>query len=148
MKPMKLTSLMVMLLVGFSAAAQEEFFDDVYFSSSKKDKKEKIEIKPNQQAEWSRENVKLQVREVDPDLFVAWKNGHFIFRQDRLENIMKTLARWYDMEVVYLDESIKNMAFAGKLDRSEDITPILNVLRATDKLTVEVNGKRIVLGVK
>ena len=112
------------------------------------DKKEKIEIKPNQQAEWSRENVKLQVREVDPDLIVAWKNGHFIFRQDRLENIMKTLARWYDMEVVYLDESIKNMAFAGKLDRSEDITPILNVLRATDKLTVEVNGKRIVLGVK
>ena len=112
------------------------------------DKKEKIEIEPNQQAEWSRENVKLQVREVDPDLFVAWKNGQFLFRQDRLEDIMKTLARWYDMEVFYLDESIKNMAFAGKLDRSEDITPILNVLRATDKLTVEVNGKRIVLGVK
>ena len=110
------------------------------------DKKEKIEIEPNQQAEWSRENVKLQVREVDPDLFVAWKNGQFLFRQDRLEDIMKTLARWYDMEVFYLDESIKNMAFAGKLDRSEDITPILNVLRATDKLTVEVNGKRIVLG--
>lgn len=104
------------------------------------DKKEKIEIEPNQQAEWSRENVKLQVREVDPDLFVAWKNGQFLFRQDRLEDIMKTLARWYDMEVFYLDESIKNMAFAGKLDRSEDITPILNVLRATDKLTVEVNG--------
>ena len=112
------------------------------------DKKEKIEIEPNQQAEWSRENVKLQVREVDPVLFVAWKNGQFLFRQDRLEDIMKTLARWYDMEVFYLDESIKNMAFAGKLDRSEDITPILNVLRATDKLTVEVNGKRIVLGVK
>jgi len=112
------------------------------------DKKEKIEIEPNQQAEWSRENVKLQVREVDPDLFVAWKNGQFLFRQDRLEDIMKTLARWYDMEVFYLDESIKNMAFAGKLDRSENITPILNVLRATDKLTVEVNGKRIVLGVK
>ena len=112
------------------------------------DKKEKVEIRPNQQAEWDRGGVKLQVREVDPDLFVAWKNGHFIFRQDRLEDIMRTLARWYDMEVIYLDESIKDMAFAGKLDRSEDITPILNVLRATDKLTVEVNGKRIILGVK
>lgn len=112
------------------------------------DKKEKVEIQLNQQAEWDRGNVKLQVREVDPDLFVAWKNGHFIFRQDRLEDIMRTLARWYDMEVIYLDESIKDMAFAGKLDRSEDITPILNVLRATDKLTVEVNGKRIILGVK
>ena len=90
----------------------------------------------------------MEVREVDPVLFMAWRNGQFIFRQDRLEDIMRTLARWYDVEVVYLDESIKDMAFAGKLDRSEDITPILNVLRATDKLTVEVNGKRIVLGVK
>lgn len=112
------------------------------------DKKEKVEIKPNQQAEWDRGNVKLQIREVDPDLFMAWKNGYFIFRQDKLEDIMRTLARWYDMEVIYLDESIKNMFFAGKLDRSENITPILNVLRATGKLTIEVNGKRIVLGVK
>ena len=107
------------------------------------DKKEKIEIEPNQQAEWSRENVKLQVREVDPDLFVAWKNGQFLFRQDRLEDIMKTLARWYDMEVFYLDESIKNMAFAGKLDRSEDITPILNVLRATDKLFPAITNSSV-----
>ena len=112
------------------------------------DKKEKVEIRPSPQAEWDRGRVKLQVREVDPDLFVAWKNGHFIFRQDRLEDIMRALARWYDMEVIYLDASIKDMAFAGKLDRSEDITPILNVLRATDKLTVKVNGKRIILGVK
>lgn len=112
------------------------------------DKKEKVEIKPKQQAEWDRGNVKLQIREVDPNLFMAWKNGYFIFRQDKLEDIMRTLARWYDMEVIYLDESIKNIVFAGKLDRSENITPILNVLRATDKLTVEVNGKRIILGVK
>lgn len=54
MKPMKLTSLAVMLLVAFSTAAQEEFFDDVYFSSSKDKKKEKTEekvIQPKQQEE-------------------------------------------------------------------------------------------------
>lgn len=53
MKPMKLTSLMVMLLVGFSAAAQEEFFDDVYFSSSKKIKRKTEEkvIQPKEDAE-------------------------------------------------------------------------------------------------
>lgn len=46
------------------------------------EKKEKMEIKPNQQAEWCRRSVKMRVREVDPDLFMAWKNGRFIFRQD------------------------------------------------------------------
>lgn len=112
------------------------------------DKKEKVEIKPNQQAEWCRHSMKMRVKEVDPDLFMAWKDGRFIFRQDRLEDIMRTLARWYEMEVVYLDESVKNMLFAGKLNRSEEITPILDVLRATDKLSVEVQGKKIVIGLK
>lgn len=112
------------------------------------EKKEKVEIKPNQQAEWCRRSVKMRVREVDPDLFMAWKNGRFIFRQDRLEDIMRTLARWYGVEVVYLDESVKSMLFAGKLDRSEEITPILDVLRTTDKLSVDVKGKKIVIGLK
>lgn len=112
------------------------------------EKKEKVEIKPNQQAEWCRDSVKVRVKKVDPDLFMAWKNGRFIFRQDRLEDIMRTLARWYDVEVIYLDESVKNMLFAGKLDRSEEITPILDVLRTTDKLSVDVKGKKIVIGLK
>ena len=112
------------------------------------EKKEKVEIKPNQQVEWCRDSVKMRVREVDPDLFMAWKNGRFIFRQDRLEDIMRTLARWYGVEVVYLDESVKSMLFAGKLDRSEEITPILDVLRTTDKLSVDVKGKKIVIGLK
>ena len=112
------------------------------------EKKEKMEIKPNQQAEWCRRSVKMRVREVDPDLFMAWKNGRFIFRQDRLEDIMRTLARWYGVEVVYLDESVKSMLFAGKLDRSEEINPILDVLRTTDKLSVDVKGKKIVIGLK
>ena len=112
------------------------------------EKKEKVEIKPNQQAEWCRDSVKMRVKKVDPDLFMAWKNGRFIFRQDRLEDIMRTLARWYDVEVIYLDESVKNMLFAGKLDRSEEITPILDVLRTTDKLSVDIKGKKILIGMK
>ena len=85
---------------------------------------------------------------MDPGLFMAWRNGQFIFRQDRLEDIMRTLARWYGVEVVFRDERVKDMVFAGKLDRSKDIMPILDVLKATDKVKVEINGRRIILGVK
>ena len=34
MKPKKLTSLMVMLLLALNATGQEQFFDDVYYSSN------------------------------------------------------------------------------------------------------------------
>ena len=105
-------------------------------------------ISPGEQITYDLQTNGINVERVNTDIFTAWTEGKWIIEGMRLDEIMKQLARWYDMEVIYLDESIKNMAFAGKLDRSEDITPILNVLRATDKLTVEVNGKRIILGVK
>lgn len=109
-------------------------------------KRERVNIEPNQQAEWSRSGQSLTVKEVDPELFFAWKNGRFIFWQERLEDIMRTLARWYDIEVVYRDESLKDMRFAGRLERSQEITPILNIMRATDKITVEVSGRQIIFG--
>ena len=103
---------------------------------------------PSQQAEWNRETASLQVKEVDASFFTAWKNGQFIFRQERLEEIMRTLARWYNVEVVYKDDALKDLCFGGKLDRSKDIMPILSVIRATDKVTIQVEGRKIVFGVK
>ena len=41
MKPIKLTSLLLMLLVASTAFGQEVFYDDVYFSGKKEKKRTK-----------------------------------------------------------------------------------------------------------
>ena len=46
MKPMKLTSIMVMLLLSWSVSAQGQFFDDIYYSSKSEDK-EQEEVEEN-----------------------------------------------------------------------------------------------------
>ena len=44
MKPMKLTSIMMMLLLSWGVSAQGQFFDDIYYSSKSEDKeKEEVE---------------------------------------------------------------------------------------------------------
>ena len=45
MKPIKLTSLLLMLLVASTAFGQEVFYDDVYFSGKKEKKEQKEEKK-------------------------------------------------------------------------------------------------------
>ena len=45
MKPIKLTSLLLMLLVASTAFGQEVFYDDVYFSGKKEEKEQKEEKK-------------------------------------------------------------------------------------------------------
>lgn len=44
------------------------------------DKSVRNTLKPEQQAEWDIEKGKLDVKTVELDLYIAWKNGQFVFR--------------------------------------------------------------------
>ena len=46
MKPMKLTSIMMMLLLSWGVSAQGQFFDDIYYSSKSEDKEKEVVEKP------------------------------------------------------------------------------------------------------
>ncbi|WP_315815296.1 FecR domain-containing protein [Paraflavitalea speifideaquila] len=37
----------------------------------------------------------------DIEQVMAWKNGYFHFNRDDLETVMRQIARWYDVEIVY-----------------------------------------------
>ena len=112
------------------------------------DKSVRNTLKPEQQAEWDIEKGKLDVKTVELDLYIAWKNGQFVFRGQRLTEIMTVLERWYDFEVCYQADWIKEVEFAGKLNRSASIEPILDVIRSTHKINVNTRGKTIIFSAK
>lgn len=113
-----------------------------------KDRQNIVNLVPAQQAELNLTTRRLDVKEVDIHPFIAWKNGQFIFKGDRLEDIMIVLARWYDFEVFYRNEEVKNLVFAGKINRMEVVDPILEIMESTKKVNIEVKGKTIVLSAK
>ncbi len=43
-------------------------------------------------------------QEVEVKNFTSWKDGRFVFEQQPLEDIMRTLERWYDIRVIFKDE--------------------------------------------
>lgn len=59
-------------------------------------------LKPGQQARVTNE-VKV-VNGVNVDEVMAWKNERFAYSNADLETIMRQMARWYDVEVVYKDK--------------------------------------------
>lgn len=54
---------------------------------------------------------------------------------------MKTLARWYDMDVVYENEATKELRFGCYVNRYNEITPLVKLLEQTGRVTVTVEGK-------
>ena len=61
----------------------------------------------------------------------------------RLEDIMKILSRWYDMNVVYENEGLKNIRFGCNLNRYEEITPFVKLLEKTEEVHVKIEGNTI-----
>lgn len=107
------------------------------------EKGESLVLKPSQQATIASGSNSIQVRTVDAAFYTSWVSGKIHFKDQRLEDIMKTLSRWYDMEVVYADEKLKDLRFGCHVDRYDEIAPFVRLLEKTEKVHVKINGKTI-----
>jgi transmembrane sensor len=98
-------------------------------------------LRPGQQAR-PRPGGTIQVREVDPQHAVAWKNGYFVFNDEPIEAIMRQVARWYDVDVQYQGR-LTNKDFNGKISRYKDATAVLHMLELTGAVHFTTQGRRI-----
>jgi transmembrane sensor len=96
-------------------------------------------LKPGEQATVKAD---IQVANADVDEAVAWKNGVFMFNDEKIESIMRKISRWYNVDVDYQGK-ITSEGFGGTVSRSKDISAILKVLEETGGVHFKVEGRRI-----
>ena len=96
-------------------------------------------LRPGQQAVL--ENNEIRIRVVNVEEQVAWRHGAFGFTQCRLENIMEELARWYDVDVFYMNQQVKDYHFSAWFKRSSSINEVINILEKTKKISLDLKGR-------
>ncbi len=102
-------------------------------------------LKPNQQLTFNKETKRSELKEVDVLLYTAWVKGLFVFKNERLETVMDKLSRWYGVDVVYLQSSAKDLRFSGSLKRYGRVDEIVDVIYATNKINIKLNGNVITI---
>ena len=103
------------------------------------------QIKPNELARYDRKNKTMEVKEVDILPYVTWKEGHFLFKNQSLEQIMNIMARWYDVNIFFVGPKVKNLHFSGEIDRYENIEKVLHMIGLTTNISFSINGKTITI---
>jgi transmembrane sensor len=84
----------------------------------------------------------LKVSEADTELAIAWKNNKFMFDNEHIESIMRKVARWYNVDVVY-EGAIPNERFGGSVSRFDNISTVLNMLQITGNVHFKIDGRRV-----
>ncbi|ACU06181.1 FecR family protein [Pedobacter heparinus] len=98
-------------------------------------------LKPGEQG--FNEGQRIEVSKVEAEEVIAWKNGEFAFSNERLESIMRKIARWYDVTVVYENKNVGNVPFGGSISRFGKVSEVLDMLELTGKVKFKVEGRRI-----
>lgn len=129
-------------------AYAERFVESVLvkgkISVGKEDRR--VTLRPAQLAVYDRETGQTDVKDVDIRKYVDWKSGEFIFSDDCLEEIMKKITLWYDCEVVFTDQSLKDMRLSGNMRRYDSVEKILHYLEITTGAKFAVKGRTIFVG--
>ena len=102
-----------------------------------------VRLTPGEQGCLEKTNGYMTKREVDTYLHTAWKDGRIVFRNMRLEDLFTTLARWYDLEVVYLNPEVKDIRFTGDMDKTERFGDILRIIEQNRRVHFHVKGRTV-----
>ncbi|NQX40054.1 FecR family protein [Pedobacter steynii] len=102
-----------------------------------------IVLSPNQQAWNNKKTDLIRVITVDPESEVAWQKGWFMFNDERIESIMRKIARWYDVDVVYEGKITAQQVFGGTVNRFENVSKVLEMLELTNAVHFKIEGRKI-----
>jgi ferric-dicitrate binding protein FerR (iron transport regulator) len=107
--------------------------------------KDSKDLSPGQQSTSNRSTQKLDVATVNVYNEISWKDGLFSFKNRSLEDIMKVLSRWYDVDVVFDNEELRRLSFNGVLRKNLELEEILNIVKHTNEVDYEINEKTIIM---
>ncbi|WP_417371689.1 FecR family protein [Gelidibacter japonicus] len=99
---------------------------------------------PGQQSEVNMLTNTLKVSIVNVKTEISWKDGIFSFKDKSLKEIMASLSRWYDVDVVFKNKSLEKVKFNGTLRKQQNIEEILSVIMSNSIINYDIVDNTII----
>ena len=108
------------------------------------DRGEKIRMVPGEQI-CLIEGKGMEKYKVETALFTSWRSGRLVFKDMRLEELMRNMARWYDVKVEFYREEAKDIVFTGDVKKYEDLNEVLEIIELTSDVHFTIEEQRIIV---
>jgi ferric-dicitrate binding protein FerR (iron transport regulator) len=98
-------------------------------------------LQPGQQLQCDQQGELIAINQADISKVIAWKEGIFNFRNAGIEEVMRQISRWYDVDIVY-EKGIPSIRFEGMIGRDLNLNDVLHGLKETG-IHFKVEGKQL-----
>ncbi|AZA95616.1 FecR family protein [Chryseobacterium shandongense] len=86
-------------------------------------------LKPGQQSLNSNNNI--QVKQADLQVALAWKDGKIYFKDAPIQEVLRQVSRWYNIQVEYQGAPTEEV-FNGGIKRSANLSGVLRILELSN----------------
>ena len=98
------------------------------FSGAYENRKTIINVKPGEMASYDKSANELKISKVEVDKYMAWRTGTLIFRDDKMEEVVRKLNRWFNVDIVLKSPELKEYVYTATY-REETLPQILELLK-------------------
>ncbi len=102
-----------------------------------------IKLLPGQQAQLKKTGEWNVLKDTDIDGVTAWKDGLFVMKNADIGIVMRQIARWYDIEIVY-EGAIPSGHISGDIPRNMKLSKVLEVMQLSG-VHFAFDGKKVIV---
>lgn len=102
-------------------------------------------IRPDEAAIYDYITKKVTIHKVNGGESIAWCRNMFLFRNLPLGEIMESIARWYNIEVEFKNQELKNKLIYLSAPRTENITNILDAISKDERIRYIKKENRVTI---
>lgn len=100
-------------------------------------------LEPGQSAIYNDHRTSIQEENIDD--IIAWKNGYFVFFEEPLEEAMKKISRWYDLDISFADNDAKSILFGGSISKYENARELFDMIEKAGNVKINTNGRTVTI---
>ena len=95
--------------------------------------------------DYNKNDKVLSMRKIDAVSQAAWTTGRLVFVNEKLFDILKTIGKKYDVQILVQSRKVYTEYFSGSIDTNLTLDEILSYLDVDNKFMWRKKGKTIVI---
>ena len=112
------------------------------------DNSRELMLTPDHQSTFDVQNSTFSVKAVDTDVVTSWRSGVFVFEDQTLEQIMRTLSRWYDFDYEFGDRQTATTVFMGSIPRYGSFSEVCDIFHKLGGIRLRQQGRKVTITAK
>ena len=101
-------------------------------------------LQPAEQGKFEKDGSFLLEKNIDTNEVMAWKNGMFEFNNVEVRTVLRQIARWYDVDIVYERGAPEKEVVFGDIRRNVKLSEVIKMLEKS-AISCKIDGRKLIV---